>query len=296
MTPSSGRMMGKVLWSEMFPYEIKQKIKECPVVYLPLGICEPHGQISAFGLDTIKAEWLCTMAASRVGGVVAPSQSYHIHETGYHARWLEDVIGETNPHMTSMPPHVVLHFFLYQLRAFVNSGFKAIIVISGHSGGNQVDLRRAAELFMQISPVRIWVVSDPELVAGQYIGDHAGKYEISQLKYLRPDLVNLPLHLFEQEAGSGGKFAVGVDAHDATTLEGEQIMHACLETVCRKAEELNREVAHLPLLSRLTYSPIETLWQSLLAQKEEWITSNPHTDQKPVSEMSQWKTYENFRI
>ncbi|WP_281248398.1 creatininase family protein [Paenibacillus catalpae] len=77
----------------MFPFEFKQLLAECPVVYLPLGLCEPHGQVSAFGLDTIKAEWLCQNAASSVGGIVAPSMGYHIHETGNHARWLEDTVG-----------------------------------------------------------------------------------------------------------------------------------------------------------------------------------------------------------
>jgi creatinine amidohydrolase len=68
----------KTLWSELLPYEFKQRLAECPVVYLPLGLCEPHGQVSAFGLDTIKAEWLCQQAAGQVGGIVAPSMGYPI--------------------------------------------------------------------------------------------------------------------------------------------------------------------------------------------------------------------------
>ncbi|MGC1239932.1 MAG: creatininase family protein, partial [Chryseosolibacter sp.] len=81
----------KTLWAELLPYEFKKRLAECPIVYLPLGLCEPHGQVSAFGLDTIKAEWLCQEAARQVGGIVAPSMGYHIHETGYHARWLEEM-------------------------------------------------------------------------------------------------------------------------------------------------------------------------------------------------------------
>ncbi|OGX61612.1 MAG: hypothetical protein A2189_02530 [Paenibacillus sp. RIFOXYA1_FULL_44_5] len=46
----------KILWAELLPYEFKQRLAECPVVYLPLGLCEPHGQISASGLDTMKAD------------------------------------------------------------------------------------------------------------------------------------------------------------------------------------------------------------------------------------------------
>jgi creatinine amidohydrolase len=114
----------KVWWSELYPHEFKTRLADCPVVYLPLGLCEPHGQVSAFGLDTIKAEWLCEQAAIQAGGIVAPSMGYHIYETGYHARWLEDTVGEENPHMSSIPPGIYLSLFLYQLRAFVNAGFK----------------------------------------------------------------------------------------------------------------------------------------------------------------------------
>ncbi|MDG0791825.1 creatininase family protein [Cohnella ginsengisoli] len=171
MKPSTGT---KVLWAELLPHEFKQRQEACPVVYLPLGLCEPHGQVSAFGLDTIKAEWLCEEAARREGGIVAPSMGYHIHEAGYHARWLEEEVGEENPHMTGIPPAVMLHLFLYQLRAFANAGFSTIVVVSGHSGGNQLDLRLAAEQFMKRVPVQVWVRSDPELVEGLYEGDHAG--------------------------------------------------------------------------------------------------------------------------
>ena len=56
-------MHEKTLWSELLPHEFKTRLADCPIVYLPLGLCEPHGQVSAFGLDTIKAEWICNEAA-----------------------------------------------------------------------------------------------------------------------------------------------------------------------------------------------------------------------------------------
>lgn len=294
MTRSSGKVMTKLIaehvrWSELFPYAFNQRLEACPIVYLPLGICEPHGQFSAFGLDTMKAEWLCDQAASGVGGIVAPTQAYHIHETGYHAPWLEEVVGEENPRMTSMPPHAVLHFFLYQLRAFVNAGFKAVVVVSGHSGGNQEDLRLAAELFMAISSVRVWVVSDPELVQGQFAGDHAGKYEISQLMYLRPELVDMSLHALELVPGSGGRLAAGEDAAEASPAEGERIMLACLETLQRKAAALQVEAADLSTLSRIQLHEVELVWQRLLSQQANWVTLSTRQEQEPVSTGSQWK-------
>jgi creatinine amidohydrolase len=163
------------------PEEFEQRLANCPIVYLPLGACEPHGHIAPFGLDTIKAVYLCEEAARRFGGVVAPTQGYRIHETGYRAPWLAEVTGNVNPRLTALPPHVVLGSLLYQLRAFRDAGFAAAVVVSRRHGGNQYDLREVARLFCETYPFEAFAGSDSELVEGRYEGGHAGLYEISQL-------------------------------------------------------------------------------------------------------------------
>jgi len=60
-----------VKWSELLPYEFHRRIRELPIVYLPVGLCEPHGQVAALGLDLLKAEHYCEAAARRFGGIVA---------------------------------------------------------------------------------------------------------------------------------------------------------------------------------------------------------------------------------
>lgn len=314
MTPSSGKRGGAaasarrvpqtadsaagapVLWAELLPWQLKERQRDCPVVYLPLGLCEPHGQVSAFGLDTIKAEYICAETARRAGGVVAPSLGYQIHESGYHARWLEDTVGEHNPHMTAMPPHVHLHFFLYQLRAFCNAGFRAIVVLSGHGGGNQEDLRQAANAFVKRVPVDIWVGTDAELVNGLYAGDHAGKFELSQLMHIRPDLVDMTKRPLADEPGAGGRLAIGDDAAEATPEHGALINEACVERlsgIVRYWRQSNAETwrsgASLP---RLHYADIEAVWQEVAAVSSGWTTMSPHKGQSPVSPGSQWKPYE----
>lgn len=283
----------KTQWSELLPYEFKKRLADCPLVYLPLGLCEPHGQVSAFGLDTIKAQWLCQAAACKMGGIVAPSLGYHIHETGYHASWLEETVGEENPHMTGMPPDVYLSFFLYQLRAFANVGFRHVIVISGHSGGNQEDLRKAAKLFMKYVPIHIWVRSDPELVEELYTGDHAGKYEISQLMYIRPDLIDMKAISYEQYPDSGGRLALGTDADEATPQLGEAIMEACLNALCSAVSEMIKDSADVDV-QRVSYETVEKIRAELLQQATKWTTAKPWPGQKGVSTSSQWKPYEYY--
>ncbi|XID91575.1 creatininase family protein [Paenibacillaceae bacterium WGS1546] len=294
MRPSTGH---KVRWAELLPGEFKARLAACPIVYLPLGICEPHGQVSAFGLDTFKAEWLCEEAARRTGGIVAPTMGYHIHEAGYHARWLEEEVGEENPHMTGIPPAVMLHFFLYQLRAFANAGFRSIVVVSGHSGGNQRDLRAVAELFMKRVPqVRVWARSDPELVEGLYEGDHAGKYELSQMMYLRPELIDMEARALERVPEAGGRLALGADADEATAELGERIMKACLRRLCEETERLKAEgwpQAEKPPV--IGYDEVERIWSEALRDSGAWVTGRPWPAQQAVSETSRWKPYEYYR-
>ncbi len=288
----------KVLWSELLPYEFKERLSACPVVYLPLGICEPHGQISAFGLDTLKAEWLCVEAAKRVGGIVAPSLGYHIHESGYHARWLEEVVGEEQAHMTGMPPHVLLHFFLYQLRAFVGAGFQSIVILTGHGGGNELDLRRVSDAFSRETGVAIIVSTDAQLVRDQYQGDHAGRYEISQLMFLRPELIDFSQLWRQTEVGAGGRLALGEDATEASGEQGARIMEACLAQLCEVVTKQSASVQHKENLIKprlLSYEETENIWQQAKFMGP-WNTSLPHADQKTVSETSQWKFFEYHKL
>jgi creatinine amidohydrolase len=284
----------KVLWSELLPYEFKQRMADCPVVYLPLGLCEPHGQISAMGLDTIKAEYLCEEAARRHGGIVAPSLGYHIHESGYHAAWLEAELGETNPQMTAMPPFVLLYFYLYQLRSFVNAGFRSIVVISGHSGGNQEDLRTLTAIFKKYMPIHYWVGSDPELVSGLFTGDHAGKYEISQLMYLRPELIDPARRALESDPESGGRLALGADAGQASVELGREIIESSLQALQTILTQLilesKAELKSMPI--PMHYAMTEMIWKEMQHKKADWKTAVPFPNQAPVTNRSRWKKYE----
>jgi len=258
-----------VHWEDLLPREFERRLKQLPLAYLPMGLCEPHGHVAAFGLDTHKAAYLCEESARRFGGIVAPTQTYHIHETGYHRPWLREVVGDVNPRMGSLPPDVVLRLLVFQLRAFVNAGFRAVVVVTGHNG-NQPDLRLVAEEFRRARPVRIAAVSDPELVAGHFEGDHAGRYEISQLMYLRPELVRLD-RLHDRRGSVLGRFAQGEDAHLATESEGRAIMEAGLAAL----KTIVADCHPLPAVEDVPFMPIaeaEQVWRRVVARTDEWCT------------------------
>jgi creatinine amidohydrolase len=258
-----------VRWEELLVAEFLQRLDELPLAYLPLGLCEPHGHIAAFGLDTLKAVHLCEESARRLGGIVAPTQGYQIHETGYHKPWLQENLGAANPRLGSVPPDVLLRMLVYQFRAFVNAGFRAIVAVTGHNG-NQPDLRIVAEEFRRDIPVPVVVVSDPELVTGHFTGDHAGRYEISQLLYLRPDLVRLD-RIQDAETSPLGRFGQGTDAAAASAEHGRAILDqslAAIETLIEGCRPLD-SAQHIGFLS---IADTEKIWQRVAARSDEWCT------------------------
>ena len=48
--------MPKVRYEEMLPSEIVAARTACPIVYVPLGTLEWHGEHDAVGLDALKAQ------------------------------------------------------------------------------------------------------------------------------------------------------------------------------------------------------------------------------------------------
>jgi len=284
----------KTRWADLFPQEFLERQAQLPLVYLPLGICEPHGYISTLGLDTYKADYLCDEAANRFGGIVAPTLGYQIHEAGYHAPWLAEVLGEQNAMMTSMPPHVMLYFFLYQLRSFYNAGFSTALVITGHSGGNQQDFRLAGEIFESHSQMKVFVFSDPELVTGMYKGDHAGKYEISQSLYLRPDTIDLSAIDKMHEANSLGRFAQGTDAGEANAATGKDIIEKSLTYIGQIVEQsMHRQ--NLPTES-MNYAQVENMYKELTQRKSEWCTLRTKPEQTLAPFGSKWKKFETIDL
>ncbi len=259
------RTLSKVRWSDLRPDDFLLRQGECPIVYLPIGLCEPHGHAAALGLDTLKADYYCEEAAERFGGIVAPTQGYHIHECGFHKPWLDEVVGGTNPLLAGMPPQVVCYHFLYQLRAFANAGFHAVIVVSGHAGGSQKDLRRVAQAFTGSTGIPVVVKTDPEW--GGYEGDHAGAYEISQLQAIHPEAVDLSLLGRMTEEDSGGRLALGLDAAEASPEKGMEINETIITAIGAMTEDLG---GGTPIKEPVNYQQAEKIWSEVLSQGEWW--------------------------
>jgi creatinine amidohydrolase len=277
----------KVRWEEMFPDELQSAQAEYPLIYMPLGLCEPHGPHCAIGLDAVKAHEICLHAARAHGGIVAPPFYWHIHETGYHAPWGEEMLGDLNTFMTSLPPWIMLRVFLYQLRAMAVRGFHAVIVVTGHYGGNEHDLRLVASVFSRYCPMRVSAWSDKELIDHPtYHGDHAGATETSQLWYLRPDLVDISR--LTPETVENHYYAVGADAPISSRKLGEEIVRSQIERLGIVGRELLEAYVKPAEQTFLSFDETEAIWREIEARREEWVTLKIWDNQKPVNNESSW--------
>ncbi|SVA30196.1 uncharacterized protein METZ01_LOCUS83050 [marine metagenome] len=193
-----------VQWERMLPAEFRLAFEKLPVVFLPLGTVEWHGEHDALGLDALKAHALCIRAAKKSGGIVHPP--------------LYGGMGGLNkPATVKMEPensweNYLLRPWLEKMCSeFHRLGFKAIIMLTGHYGHNQQIVVREVATRMT-ERLQVSVLGIPEywlaLDAG-YLGDHAGIGETSLLWHLEPDLVAIDRIKIDPDYGKDGAIESG---------------------------------------------------------------------------------------
>lgn len=177
----------EVCWERLLPLEFRATFEALPVVFLPLGTVEWHGEHNALGLDSLKAHALCVHAAHKAGGGV-------VHPPLYGGMG-----GLDEPATVIVEPehaweNYLLRPWLEKLcYEFHRLGFRAILMLTGHYGHNQqIVVRETAVRMME--RLQIPVLGTPEYWLAQdagYLGDHAGIGETSLLWHLYPELVSI---------------------------------------------------------------------------------------------------------
>ena len=272
----------KVRWEEMLPDELLAAIGECPVCYMAYGLAEPHGAYNALGLDWLKAYALCERAARAYGGVVAPPFCWHIQEMP-HFDWCA-AQGVGQPLASSLPGDLFLHTVFHQLRVFDARAFQAAILITGHYGGVERDMRLLCEFYARRSgsPLQLYCIADWECIRFEdYRGDHAGPCETQQLMALRPELVDLsqkePSPLSGPWAGSQFPDA---DGQSPTREIGERIVASqieCLGKVARGLLESYEPIAGWTVPSQ---NDVDDMWHRFeRLTRKYWVISTTYPDE-----------------
>lgn len=234
-------------YEEMLPHEIVKRREACPVVYLPLGGLEWHGEHLAVGNDALKAQKLCELAARKGGGVAFPPLWYGeprdvgLMETSHDQdgkirkkmrlpgkNFKLGIFGTTGEEQLDFYRKLILHVFI-QIRTL---GFKAIVILTGHYpilNWIQPVIREFNQKYndcQSYAGIEYHYGPDPE-TRRRVGGDHAAKWETSYLMALRPECVDLSVY----RGRNLKEKLVGVIGEDPRITASKQLGEKAIELI-----------------------------------------------------------------
>lgn len=171
------------LLEEMSWPEIEAGLKQTQTIILPVGATEEHGPHLPIFTDTIQATEVAREAALMHDIFVAPPIHYGV------CRSTRGFPG------TVTVSHDSLRSYVYDLLlSFYDSGFKRVMILTGHAGGQHISaLEEACQLAAAKRDFLLSMVSLFDLIdirAVEAKGDgHAGEMETSMMMLIRGDLV-----------------------------------------------------------------------------------------------------------
>jgi creatinine amidohydrolase len=259
-------MQEEVRYHMLRPAQVRERREKCPVVYIPIGTIEWHGPQNPLGADTLQAEGLAILCASRGGGLVFPplyygeSRSESLMEANAEDRdRIAEAMGlspdnflpERQPFTATEQVLNYQRLLLHVLAEAETLGFKLGVLVPGHYP--LIDHARSAMLlfnqrrFSKYHGMLAWACIDYLPLRDRYpeAGDHAGGWETSHLMALHPETVDL------STLPPKGQPLVGImqkmAPQDSTAEFGQKILE-------ESAEDIVREVAHR-LAHRQEYRP-----------------------------------------
>jgi len=191
----------------LLPSELHERMKELPLIYLPLAPLEWHGPHLAVGTDPIIAEQVTLAVAERIGGVVLPTlymgtererSDAMLKSLGFKKG--EYVVGMDFPEAKGLyksfyfPEEVFSLTVRYHIELCIEHGYKYIFIVNGHGADNHNDvLRRLCREYSNkvkgVTTAYAMACSDEEFKKGNL--SHAGIDETSQMMYFNQDYVDL---------------------------------------------------------------------------------------------------------
>lgn len=176
----STREMNLINWMEFAEY-VPGHIN---TVLLPTGTLEPHGVINN-GADNTAPEAMAKDIADKLNALIAPTLNYGI--TGSMAAF---------PGAFQITEEAYRPFIRDILKGLAKNGFKNIIILNGHGGGQTKVLQEVAGEVASVLGVRTLVInwwsfaSDVTLEVFKEDGGHAGLNETAYIQAIDPTLVH----------------------------------------------------------------------------------------------------------
>jgi creatinine amidohydrolase len=178
---SGSSAFDSVRYEFLLPHELRAILANRPVVYVPLGTYEWHGEHLPVGLDALTAYGICLRAAARDGGVVMPPLYYGTG--GGHAHYPWTIMMASGEEISALLVHT-----LGRLRDF---GFRLAVLFSGHFAPAQLDMIAAIEA--RWGPAKhslsVFSIGVNQIESLALNPDHAALFETTILWELHPDRV-----------------------------------------------------------------------------------------------------------
>ena len=271
-------MTDEVRYHMLRPEQIVARRQACPVAWIPLGNLEWHGVHNPVGADTLQAEGLANLCATRGGGLAFPplyygeSRSEALMEANAADR--EQIAQQMHLPPENFSPQrqpftptqqaINYHGLLLHILAEAESlGFEVGVLVAGHYP--LIDHARAAALqfnqreYSRRQGMLAWAMVDYLLVRDRYdcAGDHAGGWETSHVMSLHPRTVDLSLlpPKGEKLIGAGGRMA----PQDANAAFGRETLEAAAEVAIAEARH---RLAHRDMYRGHGNSLREGLWKA----------------------------------
>ena len=288
-------MRRDVRWERMFPDELDAALSDCPVCYLPYGLCEPHGPQNALGMDALRAHAYAVRAAWEFGGIVAPPDYWHIHNFGIYAAWAESRIGQARTWLSTIPPWLWFKNVCYQICAADALGFQAVVGLTGHAGPHSGDLAFVQDVLQRHVAARVCLVPCTQITDA--VMPHAGAMETALLWAVEPACVDVSR--VPPSGTPGPHFAMAPDAGQADRQAGDRVLAGIVSELVGIAKGLLADYRE-PADGRapVPFIEIERIWR----EEVEPELSNFHCMQQdrpgggepPPAEDSQWRL--NWRV
>jgi creatinine amidohydrolase len=165
---------------------LERRLRENPILIVPVGALEAHGPHLPLGADQIQAETTADQLASRIGALVAPTLPYG------------NCAGTRPfPGTVSVSLGALSRLVRELLEELARTGFRRVLILSGHAAqGHMAALREGAEEAVRAVPaLRVAVLSDYDFVyelrgkLSPPTDGHGGLLETSRVMAMRPDSV-----------------------------------------------------------------------------------------------------------
>lgn len=171
---------------DLTSHDFKRIIELDPVIFIPVGATEAHGDHLPLSTDSLQPEAIAAQLAEKIGGLVAPPIRYGCHSSTKNMPGTISISFET------------LRNIVYEILAsLAKNGARKIVILSGHAGAiHMAALRLACQEAVEQFDLKLMLLTDYEIakeLADEIKFDatdgHGGFIETARILAIAPDLV-----------------------------------------------------------------------------------------------------------